>query len=452
MNDISKQVLTAIIELAICKDTMEITTPWAGLRLRAALRENEDGILSEALDDLRDKETSIISWHIEDASVVIAVATRQKIPESSPSEKEIICDRALKRALLYHLYEKYRSDGQRFTNYPLAQDKDILESSKDEIYRIVELLESDYYLEYKVCDGGMCTSDITFDGIKLCEIRNELFRVLGTLQITSEEKEDKNEGVSELSGDVKKVFVVHGRNDLARKAMFSFLRSIGLDPIEWTEALSYTEKGSPFIGEILDHAFNVAQAVIVLISGDDLAKLSSQYLDENDPGYERDFMQQPRPNVLFEAGLSFGRHPERTILVGIGSFKPFSDIAGRHIIRLNNSAKARQELVARLKTAKCAVSVENKTDWLHEGDFDKAIEEHEDFIKKEIQGLTTGKSEIDEMTYKGQFYFRSSDDMPHCPNCWERDRKAIHLVKPRPHEQGRPNYQCPSCKNLYWNR
>jgi predicted nucleotide-binding protein len=32
--------------------------------------------------------------------------------------------------------------------------------------------------------------------------------------------------------DPRKVFVIHGRNELARKALFDFLRSIGLDPIE----------------------------------------------------------------------------------------------------------------------------------------------------------------------------------------------------------------------------
>lgn len=40
--------------------------------------------------------------------------------------------------------------------------------------------------------------------------------------------------------DRRKVFVIHGRNESARKGLFDFLRSIGLDPIEWSEAIRLT--------------------------------------------------------------------------------------------------------------------------------------------------------------------------------------------------------------------
>lgn len=33
------------------------------------------------------------------------------------------------------------------------------------------------------------------------------------------------------------VFVVHGRNEQFRKSMFEFLLSIGLRPIEWSQAI-----------------------------------------------------------------------------------------------------------------------------------------------------------------------------------------------------------------------
>lgn len=41
----------------------------------------------------------------------------------------------------------------------------------------------------------------------------------------------------------KTVFVVHGRNESARDSMFQFLRALGLEPLEWDQAVSLTKKG-----------------------------------------------------------------------------------------------------------------------------------------------------------------------------------------------------------------
>jgi predicted nucleotide-binding protein len=62
--------------------------------------------------------------------------------------------------------------------------------------------------------------------------------------------------------DGRTVFVVHGRNQAARKAMFAFLRAVGLNPLEWSEAIALTGSGSPYIGDILEAAFSRAQAVV----------------------------------------------------------------------------------------------------------------------------------------------------------------------------------------------
>ena len=165
-----------------------------------------------------------------------------------------------------------------------------------------------------------------------------------------------------------KVFVIHGRNEAMRRALFDFLRAIDLKPIEWSVAVALTGKPSPYVGEILDAAMGHAQAIIVLFTGDDQARLKDEFLWVNDPAYERKTTPQSRPNVIFEAGLALGKYPERTILVQVGNLRPLSDIAGRHFVRLRNSSKSRQELAQRLKLAGCDVDLSG-TDWHDAGSF-----------------------------------------------------------------------------------
>lgn len=47
------------------------------------------------------------------------------------------------------------------------------------------------------------------------------------------------------SADAREVFVVHGRNEMARRAIFEFLRSISLHPLEWSEAVRSTGRPAP---------------------------------------------------------------------------------------------------------------------------------------------------------------------------------------------------------------
>jgi predicted nucleotide-binding protein len=168
--------------------------------------------------------------------------------------------------------------------------------------------------------------------------------------------------------DASKVFVVYGRNQALRRAMFDFLRAIGLKPIEWDQAVLMTGTPSPLIREIVDAAMQQAQALVILFTGDDETRLNSELAASSDSHRESEFASQPRPNVIFESGLALGKYPERTILVQIWSPRLFSDIAGIHYIRLDNSLKARQELAQRLMLAGCPVDLSG-TDWHDAGNF-----------------------------------------------------------------------------------
>ena len=87
--------------------------------------------------------------------------------------------------------------------------------------------------------------------------------------------------------DPRSVAVVHGRNEDARLAIFEFLRSLKLHPKEWSEVLAQTGKGTPVIAEALDALFHRVQAVVVLLTGDDIARIGTRYLKQDDPTDER---------------------------------------------------------------------------------------------------------------------------------------------------------------------
>lgn len=164
------------------------------------------------------------------------------------------------------------------------------------------------------------------------------------------------------------VFVVHGRNDQLRRSLFDFLRALGLKPLEWEKVVLMTKKTNPYIGDILDNTMSKVQAVVVLFSPDDEAKLRAEFITRSDGPSERKLRGQPRPNVLFEAGLALGRHPDKTILVEVGKLRKFSDIAGRHVVRLSNEYSKRNDLANRLENLGCKVDKQG-TDWTKAGDF-----------------------------------------------------------------------------------
>ena len=90
---------------------------------------------------------------------------------------------------------------------------------------------------------------------------------------------------------------------------------------------------------------------LVTFAGDDMARLGTRFSEPNDPPEETDPTPQARPNVLFEAGMAFGKYPERTVLVHLGKTRPFSDVAGRNVLYIANEMKNRQGLADRLRTS-----------------------------------------------------------------------------------------------------
>ena len=168
----------------------------------------------------------------------------------------------------------------------------------------------------------------------------------------------------------KTVMVVYGRDEQMRESIFSFLRCLDLRPVEWNDAVRRTRKASPYVGEILEAAFAMAQAFLVLMTPDEEVRLRPG-LWKNPPDQDSAF--QARPNVIFEAGMALAKDDTRTILVEVGPVRVMSDLQGRHVIRLDNSPERRNDLVQRLRVAGCLPNTDG-TDWLKQGHFECSAE------------------------------------------------------------------------------
>jgi predicted nucleotide-binding protein len=218
------------------------------------------------------------------------------------------------------------------------------------------------------------------------------------------------------SADARHVFVVYGRNSAFRKAMFEFLRAIGLQPMEWGQILRTAQNASPVISEALTQAFAKAKATVVLLSGDDLARLGKSFLKTTDSNDERILTPQARQNVIFEAGMAFGRSPENVIFVSLGYTRPFTDISGIHVAFIDDTVAARQEVAERLEHAGCAVEIKGKNDWHSAGNFTAAVIEP-DQISSTTPILEVVRRRVDPQptaSHKPKVYAEIRNNSDHC--------------------------------------
>ena len=163
--------------------------------------------------------------------------------------------------------------------------------------------------------------------------------------------------------NARDVFVIHGRDEQARTAMWDFLRAIDLHPLDWEEVVARTRSTMPSLIEVLHRAFEENQAAVVLMTPDDGALLHPGLRGPHDLPYETQLTGQARPNVLFEAGMAMALQPNRTLIVEVGLLRPFSDVGGLNVVKFDGRVQALQKIANRLRTAGCAVNT-NGTDWL----------------------------------------------------------------------------------------
>jgi predicted nucleotide-binding protein len=162
----------------------------------------------------------------------------------------------------------------------------------------------------------------------------------------------------------RKVFVIHGRDEQVRSAMFELLRALDLQPQEWEPLVAATGSTLPNLNEVVAAglAAGQAQAVVAILTPDDIVTLHPALRAADDPADETTQVMQARPNVLIELGMALSAYRHRTIIVAIGALRRIADLDGLNVIRFNGSETAIGKLVERLKVAGCAVD-DRGSDW-----------------------------------------------------------------------------------------
>lgn len=182
----------------------------------------------------------------------------------------------------------------------------------------------------------------------------------------------EQQSAAELAADrCRNVFVVHGRDSEVREAAFGLLRALDLRPLEWEMLVHSTCEGSPFLGRVIADAPSLAQAVVVLLSPDDMVMLHPGLRGLHEDRFELQPALQPRPNVMLELGMVLALYAQNTIIVEFGDLRPTADLAGRNVIRFNAAVslpEVLKKISGRLKTAGCLVD-DSGTDWLDERPF-----------------------------------------------------------------------------------
>jgi predicted nucleotide-binding protein len=166
------------------------------------------------------------------------------------------------------------------------------------------------------------------------------------------------------------VFVVHGRDTKLRDAMYQFLGAVGLKPQEWGHAIRAARGrgGNPLVNDAVAKVMEQAQALVVLLSPDDEAKLKDQFVGKHEKQTEGKLRGQARQNVIFETGIALGAHHRKTVMVQFGDIKPFSDVGGMHIPRFTGDDRSRHDLANRLEDLGCKINRDGDH-WLRAGDF-----------------------------------------------------------------------------------
>jgi len=157
-----------------------------------------------------------------------------------------------------------------------------------------------------------------------------VFKLYGALQVPAAWDRLAEDVVQHLPGaissnarpkrqDPRIVMVIQGRDPARVDALYEFLRSLQLTPLEWSQLMTdHLRSGGHASAANLDlvrHGFERALGAIALFTPDDMAGMRAELGDARERDEATSVRGQARQNVLLETGYALCYAPARTILV-----------------------------------------------------------------------------------------------------------------------------------------
>lgn len=165
--------------------------------------------------------------------------------------------------------------------------------------------------------------------------------------------------------DPQSAFIVYGRNHEFRDSIVNCLVAAGIKPVVFNNNNGDTQSTL----ETVTKGMTQSAVTIVLFTGDDEGHCRKQFLSNEDRTriFENKLTPQPRMNVIFEAGYSYGKRANKnTIIIQTSDVRPFSDIDGVNRLTIEIDKKGnlvsdsvaafKSKLLESLRQCGCAIS------------------------------------------------------------------------------------------------
>jgi predicted nucleotide-binding protein len=165
-----------------------------------------------------------------------------------------------------------------------------------------------------------------------------------------------------------RVLLFHGRDEAFVQGLRGFLQAVGLEAPTFEDWVKEVGMGSPQNLEVVFKATREASAILIVCTPDETVELAARLRDGSDSDAAR---MQPRPNVIFEAGIALAlRSAQFVIFVEAEpDLSGWTDIDGLNKVRFRDDADSRKRLASRLETVGLAIQRDADGGWLRAGDF-----------------------------------------------------------------------------------